>query len=211
VEFASKYAYVISLLVAMLMKSKCGFFLSCLQFAILNSLYSEVILKPKQVICLEKVFLNLDILAILPTGYGKSLIFCLLPALLFAKKNGVKFTGNISSIVIVVSPLNVLIANQISRLNSSGIRASALDVKKCVKDENTEGDDGESDMDIVNCDFNQSDKAKLENGHYNIVFAHPESLVSCTYGRTLMRTKQYQENVFAIVIDEAHCILEWLV
>jgi ATP-dependent DNA helicase RecQ len=89
----------------------------------------EVILKPKQVICLEKIFLNLDILAILPTGYGKSLIFCLIPALLFAKKNGVKFSGSISSIVIVVSPLNALIENQISRLSSSVIRASALNVK----------------------------------------------------------------------------------
>ena len=35
---------------------KCGIFLLCLQFAILNSLYSEVILKPNQVICLKDIF-----------------------------------------------------------------------------------------------------------------------------------------------------------
>ncbi len=34
--------------------------------------------------------------------------------------------------------------------------------------------------------FSLSDKEKLESGYYNIVFAHPESLVSCTYGRKLM-------------------------
>ena len=80
----------------MLPNSKCGIFLSCLHFAVLNSLYSEVILKPKQVICLEKIFLDMDILATLPTGYGKSLIFCLIPALIFAKKNGVKCSRRIS-------------------------------------------------------------------------------------------------------------------
>ena len=51
-----------------MMNTKCGFFL------------------PKQVICLEKIFANLEVLAVLLTGYGKSLIFCLLPALLFAKE-----------------------------------------------------------------------------------------------------------------------------
>ena len=187
----------------MLLNTKCGIFLSCLQFAILNSLYSEVILKPKQVICLEKIFLNLDILAILPTGYGKSLIFCLIPALIFAKKNGVKCTGSVSSIVIVVSPLNALIANQISRLSSGGIRASVLDVKSSRND-NVDG----SEPDTI-CDFTLCDKEKLETGYYNIVFAHPESLVSCSYGRKLMHTNPYQENVCAIVVDEAHCILDW--
>ena len=64
-----------SYFVAMLKNSKCWQFLSCLEFAILNSIYCEVVLKPKQVICLEKVFLNLDILAVLPTGHGKLLVF----------------------------------------------------------------------------------------------------------------------------------------
>lgn len=182
---------------------KCGFFLSCLEFAILNSLYSDVVLRPKQVICLEKVFLNTDTIAILPTGYGKSLIFCLLPALLFAKKNGVKSNSNISSIVIVVSPLNALIASQISRLRTGGVRACALDVKTSELEAENDGE-----LRLV-CDFSLSDKAKLEIGYYNIVFAHPESLVSSLYGRKLMHTKLYQDNVCAIVVDEAHCILDW--
>ena len=100
--------------VAMLKNSKCWQFLSCLEFAILNSLYCDVVLKPKQVICLEKIFLNLDILTVLPTGYRKSLIFYLLPALLYAKKHGVpkrKEQVNISSIIVVVSPLNALMTN----------------------------------------------------------------------------------------------------
>jgi superfamily II DNA or RNA helicase len=138
------------------MSSKCDIFLRCLEFAILNSPYSKVVLKPKQVICfskvvlkpkqviclskvvlkpkqvicLEKLYLNSDVLAVLPTGFGKSLIFHLLPALLYAKKDGIsKGPTNILSIVVVVSPLNALIMNQISKLDASGVRASALDVK----------------------------------------------------------------------------------
>ena len=193
--------------VAMLKNSKCWQFLSCLEFAILNSIYCEVVLKPKQVICLEKVFLNLDILAVLPTGYGKSLVFYLLPALLYAKKHDVsKSKVNITSIILVVSPLNALMANQISRLVSSGIRATVLDARSSEVEE--EQNDSESEA-VYTCDFHLSDKAKLEIGHYNIVFAHPEAFVSSTYGRKLTQSKVYQENVCAIVIDEAHCILEW--
>ena len=61
-------------------------FFVCLQFSVISSLYSNVNLKPKQVICLEKMFLGVDTLAVLPTGYGKSLIDQLLPLMLFAKK-----------------------------------------------------------------------------------------------------------------------------
>ena len=60
-------------------------FLSCLEFAILNSFYLDKILKPKQVICLANIFLRKDVLCVLPTGYGKSLIFHLVPMMLFAK------------------------------------------------------------------------------------------------------------------------------
>ena len=190
------------LLVA-IMSSKFDFFLRCLEFAILNCHYTEIVLKPKQVICLEQLFLNSDVLAVLPTGFGKSLIFHLLPALFYAKKNGFsKGLVNISSIIVVVSPLNALITNQISKLNTSGIRASALDVKR-LSDEQEDNDDE------YDCDFQLCDKLELETGHYNIVFAHPESLVSCAEGRKLMHSKPYQENVCAVVVDEAHCILEW--
>ena len=116
------------------------------------------------------------------------------------QKERTKFT-NLSSIIIVVSPLNALIANQISRLNSGAITASALDVMSMKE----VSDYGEPE---VMCDFNYSDKQKLEIGHYNIVFVHPESVVSCVYGRKLMQSKPYQDNVCAIVVDEAHCILD---
>ena len=48
--------------------SKCIIFLICLQFSVINILYTNAILKPKQVICLEKLSFGVCILAIFPTG-----------------------------------------------------------------------------------------------------------------------------------------------
>ena len=81
---------------------------------------------------------------------------------------------NISSIIVVVSPLNVLMTNQISRLDSSGIRATVLDVRSSEVEE----EENDPELEAVVCDLHLSDKAKLEIGHYNIAFAHPEALVS---------------------------------
>ena len=39
---------------------------------------------------------------------------------------------------------------------------------------------------------------KCYDGYYHIVFAYPEALISSKYGQ-----KTYQENVVAIIIDEA--------
>ena len=196
-------------------------FLSCLEFAILNSLYQDIIMKPKQVLCLESVYMQSDVMCVLPTGYGKSLIFHLLPMLLFAKfklrgdllrdwkLNGI-CTTVVNSIVIVVSPLNSLMSNQISRLNVSGIRASVMNIKEGRKRlASRVADTDELDEVAVDVDFSQCEEEKLRDGHYHIVFAHPKTLISSKYGRELLLSKQYQENLVAIVIDEAHCIIEW--
>ena len=70
-------------------------------------------------------------------------------------------------------------------------------------------DTDELDEVAVDVDFSQCKEEKLRDGHYHIVFAHPETLISSKYGRELLLSEQYQENVVAIVIDKAHCIIEW--
>ena len=200
-----------SVAIAMLKSSKCGVFLLCLEFAIKKSFFAGIVLKPKQVLCLEKIFLGRDTLVVLPIGYGKVLIYYLAPALLFAKKNGAKDVnpdGKITSIVIVISPLNALIKNQIDRLSLNGIEAAVLDVKSSASI--ICHDDGDfPEEEAVVWGFQFGTREKLEKGYYNIVFAHPEFIISSKDGRKLMQSKPYQENVCALVIDEAHCILEW--
>ena len=189
-------------------------FLTCLEFAILNSAYNNIILKPKQVVCLETIYMGNDLICILPTGYGKSLIFHLIPCLMFARNNkqddlivrwkALGITAKeVSSIIIVISPLNALIQDQISRLGLSGLRASAISVKD-VKNPVEENVDSSYD-----CDFRLCEKDQLESGQYHIVFAHPESLISTRFGRSLILSEVYQKRIVSIVVDKAHCILDW--
>ena len=51
-------------------------FLSCVQTALLSASYDNIILKAKQIICLESLYLKKDLLAFLPTGYKKSRSIC---------------------------------------------------------------------------------------------------------------------------------------
>ena len=46
------------------------------------------------------------------------------------------------------------------------------------------------------------------NGDVQIVFAHPEALLS-KEGREPMNSKVFQRNVVACVVDEAHCVEIW--
>ena len=180
-------------------------------------MYQNLILKPKQVICLESVYLQNDVMWVLPMGNGKSLIFHLLPLLLFTefkfrddlltgwKSKGVSTTA-VDSIVIVVSPLNSLMIDQISRLSVTGIRASIVSMKEAKLE--LDSDDIHSDK-VVDIDFIHCEGNKLRNGYYHFVSAHPESFISSKYGRYLLLSKHYQEHLVAIVVDEAHCIVEW--
>ena len=49
---------------------------------------------------------------------------------------------------------------------------------------------------------------KLVNGDVQLVFTHPEALLSVE-GKNLMKTAVLQRNVVACVVDEAHCTEMW--
>ena len=69
-------------------------------------------LKVEQVICLEAIYHGRDVVAVLPTGYGKSVIFHLLPSLFLDKINCGRRAAQSHPVVIFVSPLNALIKDQ---------------------------------------------------------------------------------------------------
>ena len=66
---------------------RSAMFYTSLHFAIVNSSYWNINLKPKQVQCLEAIYFGRDTIGVLPTGYGKSIIFHLLPRLFVDKIN----------------------------------------------------------------------------------------------------------------------------
>ncbi|MDN3594305.1 RecQ family ATP-dependent DNA helicase [Zunongwangia endophytica] len=113
-----------------------------------------------------------NVLALLPTGGGKSICFQV-PAQL---QDG---------ICIVVSPLIALMEDQVSNLQSRGIKAMAI----------TGG-----------ISFDDLDK-KLDNciyGNYKFLYLSPERLQM-----ELVQERIRLMNVNLIAIDEAHCISQW--
>ena len=156
---------------------------------------SDIILKPQQLQCFEYLLEGYDVIAVLPTGFGKSLLFQLLPDVLPTRAS--------SNIVIVVCPLSSIIEDQLKVLKVMGVNASKLHSRKNSNDDINLFDDatiGDGDV-FNNCEATDYSKSK-------IIFAHPEDLLS-DVGRTLMKSDVFQNNVVACVIDEAHCVEIW--
>ena len=175
-------------------------FYSSLHFAISTSSYNNINVKSKQVKCLEAVYNGRDLVAVLPTGYGKSMIFHLLPALLYDKgRSEARNSAILRPIVIVVSPLNALTKDQIRRISQGKLKAAALNIKKKQNSADLELDVGETSF------------SHLKEGDYDIVFTHPKASPSCKKGMNLFQSATYRKGVRALVVDEAHCILEWYV
>jgi ATP-dependent DNA helicase RecQ len=133
-----------------------------------------------------------DCLIVLPTGFGKSLIFQLLP-FVFEYTLSLK-PSTPSTSIIVVSPLNALMHDQVSKLKES-ITVSIVKNKYDTCD---------------SCETGASyDLKEIISNMPRIIFAHPESLVSDKRALKLLKAKKCQTCVSAIVVDEAHLVIDW--
>ena len=178
-------------------------FLSVLRrvgFSLSNGNFPSLNFKPLQVKCFESILQGQDVIGVLPTGFGKSMLFHLLPHFIPVKKT--------KNIVIVVCPLNSIIEDQLKVLKARGITADVLQLAVNMNEpaENLFETEQESSEHVAK----ESPKLPLDvvNGNTSIVFAHPEALLS-KEGRELMGSKIFQENVVACVVDEAHCVELW--
>lgn len=113
-----------------------------------------------------------DSLVVMPTGGGKSLCYQL-PAL----------AGE--ALVVVVSPLIALMADQRRRLEQAGVSAAML-ASGMAEGHNA-----------------QALKA-ISSGEASLVLAAPERFASRAFRETLARRE-----VGLFVVDEAHCVAEW--
>ena len=162
-------------------------------FSFNNGNFPSVSLKPLQMKCFEYILKGQDVIGVLPTGFGKSILFHLLPHFIPVKTS--------KSIVIVVCPLNSIIEDQLQVLKARRVTANVLQVIG-----NLFGNEHKTckHMDVESTKIPQD----VFNGNNSIVFAHPEALLS-TEGRHLMGSKVFQENVVACVVVEAHCVELW--
>ena len=82
-------------------------------------------LRKEQQEALKSLFLGKDVVAILPTGFEKSLIFQLL-ILLTSEKFHRQGQLNRDATILVVCPLRILIEDQLTEVQDLGILASSL-------------------------------------------------------------------------------------
>lgn len=143
-------------------------------------------LKEKQLECLFNLFKGNDVVANLPTGYGKSLIYQLLPKLLSVSPAS---CGS----VVVVSPLNLIQFDQLLSLGKRGILSCRLDVD-CQVSDNT-GSTASIDEVIA--------------GKYPIIMCHPEALFHTQKGKNLLDSPRFRKTVVALAVDECHKVKDW--
>ena len=128
--------------------------------------------RPGQREAVEAALQGRDSLVVMPTGGGKSLCYQL-PAL----------AGH--GLVVVVSPLIALMADQWRRLEEAGVRAAML----------------ASGMEEGH---NAQALREIEAGVTQLVLAAPERFASGAFREALARRR-----VALFVVDEAHCVAEW--
>ena len=137
-------------------------------------------LKLEQKLCLETVAQKRDVFGILLTGFGKSLIFQLLPRLL-------KNIWNLErACVLVVTPLVSIMKDQVEELKYLGLRAFAIGL----------GDE-EGEKELVAGGFD-----------VDLLYGSPETLCSNQWSKE-MKEGQLVKQTVCLVVNEAHSVSAW--
>jgi superfamily II DNA helicase RecQ len=92
-----------------------GILQEAINFALAKTNNTHIKLKEEQKKAVHQVVNGRDVIAVLPTGFGKSLIYHLLPYMfeyINSKRRNISAVWP-GSIVIVISPLNALMGDQI--------------------------------------------------------------------------------------------------
>ncbi|XP_069109782.1 ATP-dependent DNA helicase RecQ-like [Argopecten irradians] len=138
-------------------------------------------LKEEQREILSMLLAGQDCIAVLPTGYGKSLPYQMFVPVLKSLSNSHPDQFQTPGKVIVCCPLVSLMQDQVKRL------ATISCVTAAYKGDSSETDD------------------LIREGKIDIIFASPETLVGDRHWRNDLE----KLNVCAIVVDEFHTILSW--
>ena len=141
-----------------------------------------------------------DTFVSLPTGYGKSLVYAVLP-LVFDKIRGKNIDllhslyysidhfieGTSGSIVLCISPLTSLMMDQREKYAPKGISSEFV------------GGD-QTDPIVIK---------KILEGAVQLVFITPESIIENPLYRNMLLSQPYIDRLVALVVDEAHCVKLW--
>ena len=160
-------------------------------------------LKQEQREALHALYHRMDVMCLLPTGFGKSAIFQIAPFLLDSSPT--------SGISLVVAPLNAIMKDQVLKLCQNGVSACYVDIN-CEEGETfqlaaTDGADGAAEEGWETDDEDDAERlhhirvsvscGDLSCGKCNLVYAHPEALLSTTTGMAVSIENGVEEPDFA--------------
>ena len=141
--------------------------------------------KPEQRLIVEHVLRKKDVFAALPTGFGKSLTFQILPSV-FKVLLDKGFIMPSFPLVIVISPLTSIVKDQVGFLRNLGFEVAFI------------GESEKLDNDIIEGNI----KAQF-------LYGSPESMVGDIKFKDMFSQLHYRQNVAAIVCDEVHTVVHW--
>ncbi|XP_068713650.1 uncharacterized protein [Montipora foliosa] len=145
----------------------------------------DICLKPKQLEALRAVVQQKrDVLALLPTGYGKSVIYQLVPNMCDFLFQG----RNYCSIAIIASPLTALMMDQVEKIKKQG-QSTAIIQAECLEADNL------NDLEI---NVHGDPVENVLRGRVSILFSHPEVLVSNKKCREILLSDVYQKIVVCV-------------
>ena len=98
----------------------------------------------------------------------------------------------------MVSPLNALIRDQVTKLKQSGLKACIL------KGDRVEGEEDEREEEQEGLAFSAIETLK----EFQVIFAQPEALVGNKNVVNLLKTAGFKNRIKAIVVDEAHLVVD---
>lgn len=150
----------------------------------MREFFSVPTLHRHQIDTVQSILDGKDVFLSVCTGGGKSLCYqC------YAVAGNAQFaerqcgpTGKAH--VIVISPLNTIMEEQVACLNAFGITAACL------------GKD-------------QSQTADIINGTFQYVYSSPETILGKQVFREMLRNEFYSNNTGLLVVDEAHTVIQW--
>ena len=148
-------------------------------------------LKVKQREAMLHIYSGEDAFVWLPTGYGKSICYEILPFLFDWKKaESENRAVTACSLVLVVSPLISLMRDQITKLRERGVLAAVLSL------------DAEK--------FAESLVVENEISTCSLLYTSPEAILGDRW-RTIFSNTSFSSRLVAVAIDEAHCVSKWYV
>ena len=148
----------------------------------------EFCIKAAAVKAVRQLFDGKDLVAVLRTGYGKSLIFQLL--VFMDQRRQQKLHASVATrtqiSLLVISPLTSIIQDQINEVSSMGLSACSL-VEKL------------DDLDSI------------RSGKYLLVYASPEAATTMKEFLELLkdRSSAFSQNIVGCVVDESHTLETW--